>query len=273
MLEKTRKEIARDKITSIRSRRIESAIYRLLLVFLVGGVVGILPSPTDALGQHRMSERQCLKELEVFIRRTGTTPNRADYARAQRRCAAGDIKGAIALVRGRGGSEEPRRMSQEQCLRRLEVFIRRSGIRPNRGAYARAERRCATGDINGAIAIVRGRGGAEARGRMTQKVCLEELGEFIKRNGDRPNRATYARAQRRCASGDLRGAIAVVRGQGGSQEPQRMSRARCLRELEMFIKRSGVRPNRRTYAQAERRCGVGDINGAIAVVGGRRRPM
>ena len=52
--------------------------------------------------------------------------------------------------------------------------------------------------------------GKRAPRPMSKEVCLRRLKGTIERKGLRPDRATYARARRYCARGDLRSAIRVI---------------------------------------------------------------
>ena len=67
-------------------------------------------------------------------------------------------------------------------------------------------------------------GDGRTPGRMSEEDCLTRLNSTIEKMGVRPDRKTYARARRYCASGDLRSAVKVIRRASRSPSPRRSSR-------------------------------------------------
>ncbi len=59
---------------------------------------GRRPDP-DEKAPKRMSEKACLIRLEATIKQMRTQPNKSTYARAQRYCARGNLRGAISVIK------------------------------------------------------------------------------------------------------------------------------------------------------------------------------
>jgi hypothetical protein len=218
-------------------------------------------------------DRECLRELEAYIRKNNLQPSPTVRAQARRRCATGDVKAAIEIVRSRPPSppEDDARTREANCAKRLDAYIARNNLQVDAQTRRSAVLQCASGNVERALEVLKTppppRPSAPEAAAADR--CLRDLIVFIKRAGLRPDERTYATATARCKeTGDVRSAIEVLRA--GTQLPPRpvppLTEPECLERLDLFIRRTGVNPDEETYAKSRAHCATGDLRNAINTI-------
>jgi hypothetical protein len=225
-------------------------------------------------------EAQCLRQLDAYIAKNQLRPTPDALSRARRRCAAGDVRGAIQIVGPpRAPAPTQDQQAEEACASRLDRYIARNQLRVDPKTRSSAIRLCVGGAADRAIALLHGPPAQpthEMAATPTER-CLRTLDAYIQKTGVRPDQRSYESAKRYCVeSGDTRRAIEVLRT--GTDRPvpppaRPLTEAECLQNLATYVRRSGITPDKDAYTSASARCASGDIRGAIAALreGGRRQ--
>lgn len=224
-------------------------------------------------------EAQCLRQLDTYIAKNQLQPTPDALSCARRRCAAGDVRGAIQII---GAPQAPAPTGDQRaevaCASRLDGYIARNQLRVHPKTRSSAILLCAGGAADRAIALLHGQPAQpthETPATPTDR-CLRTLEAYIQKTGVRPEERNYESAKRHCVeSGDTRRAVEVLRS--GTDRPvppaRPLSESECLQSLATYVRRTGITPDKDTYASASARCASGDIRGAIAALrdGGRRQ--
>lgn len=250
----------------------------------MNGVVSILKgesTPSSPQTSRNAQEQDCLRSLDAYIQKHGLQPESTVVAQARRRCATGDVRAAIELVRPPSQPPQTPDVGQREaaCAKRIDSYIATNRLEVDPRLRASAIAQCTAGNMERARALLDNppsRRPSEPQATPAD-LCLRDLAVYIKRAALVPDERTYAAARAKCnETGDARSAIDVLRA--GTQQPPRpappLTEADCLERLDAFIKRSGINTNANTLATARSHCSTGDLRRAIETVrgGGGRLP-
>ena len=248
----------------------------------MNGAVSILKgeSTPSSPQTSRGAQEDCLRSLDAYIQKHGLQPESTVLAQARRRCAAGDLRAAIELVRP--PSQPPQtpdvREREAACAKRIDSHIATNRLEADARLRASAIAQCVAGNMERALALLDNpppRRPSEPQATPAD-LCLRDFAVYIKKAALVPDEKIYAAARARCReTGDLQSAIDVLRA--GPQQPPRpappLTEADCLERLDAFIKRSGINTTASTLATARSHCSTGDLRKAIETVrGGDVRP-
>ena len=251
-----------------------------------GGMVLMLALGMMAItlsAQEPPTKEACQRRINSFISSNSLRINPPARARAVEDRQARNMDRARAFLKG----HHAERVAQDakQCLQTMDAFVRKAQLSPAASTMAQARQRCAAGDLQGAIGTIKSnpgprpqkpqpQPGAEAAFKLRQ--CLGDLDVFIRRAGRRPDSATYERATAHChAGGDGYDAIDIIKN--GTElpppPPTPLTPAQCLRNLEIYVQRTGSSPDEATYAAAKVHCESGDIRRATETIRNGVKPQ
>jgi len=129
-------------------QRTPSGIVQALALLIALGVATAIPS-----AQQARSTDACERRLTSFMRSEQLVVTAATRERAVQECVAGRLEHTRTLLRQ--GHAERARQAATQCLQALNAFIGKAGISPAASTLTHARQRCATGNREAAIAVVK----------------------------------------------------------------------------------------------------------------------
>lgn len=109
---------------------------------------------TAMADEAEQAEQSCLSEVRTALIEGKSEPLDSETAQSVRdHCKRGDTKGALALLNA-GDSQQPN--PQQSCVREINNRLKRSGQDLSREILAEAHRRCRSGDLEAALAVIDG---------------------------------------------------------------------------------------------------------------------
>jgi thioredoxin-like negative regulator of GroEL len=98
---------------------------------------------------------------------------------------------------------------------------------------------------------------------MSNEECRKALKEYVSKLEQQPEEELLKKAKDLCEDGDLKGAKGLIDAAPESDDVA----AKCQKEVDAYVARYNLKPNRDAVAEARRYCKKGDARSAIRVVG------
>jgi hypothetical protein len=95
--------------------------------------------------------------------------------------------------------------------------------------------------------------------------CIKELADYTSSLEEKPKKDIVDRAQAFCKYGDLQGAKTFI-DEASNPEGDDLAQ-QCQKEVDAYVARYNLKPNRQAAAEARAFCKKGDSRSAIRVVG------